>query len=176
MEKYVVESDLGLISDLVDNERLTSNDIQDAWRITEVKIASTIPYQQFLDASSKQKNEQVKTSFGYTQQQHYSPIQSKLSYQSPSISPIESDFYLAKGSLFNEYLLYREAINNLTESIKYNINNRDAYIERAMAYFELNQIDLALQDYDSAKKLTVIPPFLPSSQQSIMLADIYSKK
>ena len=66
---------------------------------------------------------------------------------------LESQVLLQQGLLYNNFLLYKESIIILTEAIKLNPLNIDAYIERAFAYFETNQLSLALIDYEEAKKL-----------------------
>lgn len=71
----------------------------------------------------------------------------------------QSEIFLQQGTLLNNLLLYHEAIECLNQSIKLNSSNRNAYIERAAAYFELDQLSLALQDYNLAKKLTHISLF-----------------
>lgn len=81
----------------------------------------------------------------------------------------QSDIFLEQGTLFNDLLLYKEAIKVLSQAIQLNPSNRDAYIERAMAYFETNQLPLALKDYEAAKKLTIAPPFKPGSHKAMMM-------
>lgn len=74
-----------------------------------------------------------------------------------------------QGSFFNSLLLYKEAIEILTLAIQLNPANRDAYIERAMAYFETNQLSLALKDYETARTLTLSPiPFQMDNQKSLI--------
>lgn len=85
----------------------------------------------------------------------------------------QSDIFLEEGTLFNSLLLYQEAIKILTQAIHLNPSNQDAYIERATAYFETNQILLALQDYEKAKKLTIIPPFKLDNDQMLIMKAIY---
>lgn len=72
---------------------------------------------------------------------------------------LESQILLQQGSLFNRLLLYKQSIRILSKAIKKNPLNAEAYIERAFAYFETNQLPLALKDYEDAKKLIVIVPF-----------------
>lgn len=81
-----------------------------------------------------------------------------------------SDIYLMQGTCFNDLNLYKQSIDFLTQSIEHNAFNQDAYIERAMAYFETDQMELALRDYESAKKLANIPPFKLSSYDSPILS------
>ncbi len=85
----------------------------------------------------------------------------------------QSDIFLEQGTLFNNFLLYKEAIQILTLVIQLNPSYRDAYIERAMAYFETNQLSLAIKDYESAKKLTIAPPFKPDCDQAMIMAAVY---
>lgn len=61
---------------------------------------------------------------------------------------------LALGTFYNDCLLYKSAIEILNLAITLNPNNRDSYIERAAAYFELGNIDEALKDYERAKAST----------------------
>lgn len=42
-----------------------------------------------------------------------------------------------------------------------------------MAYFETNQLSLALKDYESAKKLTIVPPFKSGSHKAMTMAAVY---
>lgn len=81
---------------------------------------------------------------------------------------LPSEIALKQGTSLNELLLYKDAIKILSESIKLNPSNRAAYIERATAYFETNELTLALRDYESAKKLTIMPPFKLESFQVMM--------
>lgn len=74
---------------------------------------------------------------------------------------LESQVLLKQGSLLNQLLLYKDSIDILSKAIKKDTLNIDAYIERAFAYFETNQLSLALKDYKSAKKLAVVAPFKP---------------
>lgn len=71
----------------------------------------------------------------------------------------QSHIFLEQGTLLNNLLLHKEAIQVLTQAIELVPSLREAYIERAMAYFETNQLSLALKDYELAKKLTIAPPF-----------------
>lgn len=77
-----------------------------------------------------------------------------LSNQKNPSDPFHSDVYLGQGVVYNDALLYEHAINALTESIRLNPRNREAYIERSLAYFEMKLLDLAIQDWLKAKELT----------------------
>lgn len=59
---------------------------------------------------------------------------------------------ISKGSGLNNFFLYEEALNYLNEAISLDPCSDEAYKERAFSYFELNRIDLALDDYYHVKK------------------------
>lgn len=95
-----------------------------------------------------------------------------------SLSPlrsfsIQASVLLEQGSVLNDLLLYKEAIKVLTEVIRLNPSNKDAYIERATAYFETDQLSLALQDYEAAKKLTLVQSLRSNSPPAVMGAQVY---
>ncbi len=56
-------------------------------------------------------------------------------------------------------MLYQSAIKHFNKSIKANPLNKNAYIERAYANFELNQLNLAFEDYNSILKLPTYQGF-----------------
>lgn len=60
---------------------------------------------------------------------------------------LTSDLYLKEGRLLSESLSYDEAIVALTNAIEKDPTNKDAYFERAIAYFEKGDFALALSDY-----------------------------
>lgn len=62
-------------------------------------------------------------------------------------------FCLVKGQAYNEALQFETAIQQFSKAIEYNPDMVDAYIERAIAYFELGQFDPAIEDY---KKTTFL--------------------
>jgi tetratricopeptide (TPR) repeat protein len=70
----------------------------------------------------------------------------------------QSEILLEEGTILNNLLLHKKAIEVLTQAIKLNSSNREAYLERALAYFETNQIQLALKDYEKINQLA-LPPF-----------------
>lgn len=84
----------------------------------------------------------------------------------------QSKILVERGARFNDRLLYPYAIPVLTTAIQFSSHHRDAYIERAIAYFENNQLQLALKDYERAKKLTIVVPFRASSRMK-MLDSVY---
>lgn len=55
--------------------------------------------------------------------------------------------YLLEGQVQLEYGLYAEAIIGLTTAIHKNPEMKEAYFERAAAYFELGQFEQAIEDY-----------------------------
>jgi tetratricopeptide (TPR) repeat protein len=55
--------------------------------------------------------------------------------------------YLLKGQVQSEGCLFADAIVDLTTAIQKNPSMKEAYLDRAAAYFELGQFDQALQDY-----------------------------
>ena len=57
------------------------------------------------------------------------------------------DQLISEASSHNAYFLYEDAVKFLDEAIKLNPYEKEAYKERAFSYFELNRIDLALEDY-----------------------------
>ena len=60
---------------------------------------------------------------------------------------LTSDLYLKEGRLLSECLSYDEAIIALTRAIEKDSANKDAYFERAIAYFETGDFSKALSDY-----------------------------
>lgn len=74
------------------------------------------------------------------------------------IGKSHTEVFLARGTIFNQLMLYPEAIKSLTQAIQADNGNKNAYIERAFAYFETGRLGLALQDYESAKELTIRSP------------------
>lgn len=73
-----------------------------------------------------------------------------LFYFAKLFAAIEVSSLINEASAHNTYFLYEDAINLLDEAIKRNPYEREAYKERAFSYFELNRIDLALEDYKRA--------------------------
>ncbi len=57
---------------------------------------------------------------------------------------------ITEGSACNNHFLYEEAIKHLDEAIKRRPFEKEAYKERSFSYFELDKIDLALEDYHRA--------------------------
>lgn len=66
------------------------------------------------------------------------------------LNNLNAQAYLLKGQMESEVGLYAEAVIALTEAIKKNPLEKEAYLERASAYFELGDFDLSLSDYLSS--------------------------
>lgn len=92
---------------------------------------------------------------------------------STNIFSQEALIFLEQGTLLNNLLLYKDAIYILTKAIKLNPFCREAYIERSIAYFETNQLSLALEDYERAKKLTIVPPLKSNSYNSMVMSSLF---
>jgi tetratricopeptide (TPR) repeat protein len=72
---------------------------------------------------------------------------------------LTSDLYLKEGRLLSECLSYDEAIVALTKAIEKDSGNKDAYFERAIAYFETGDFSKALSDFlDSGIRSKKIDP------------------
>lgn len=63
------------------------------------------------------------------------------------------EIWISEGSGHNNFLLYEEALKFLDKAIKENPSAEEAYKERALSYFDLNKIDLALRDYEKVVSL-----------------------
>ena len=61
--------------------------------------------------------------------------------------PLPAEVYFYKGMLESEIGAYAAAVESLSKVIKENSENREAYFERAVAYYELGEFDLSLEDY-----------------------------
>jgi tetratricopeptide (TPR) repeat protein len=66
----------------------------------------------------------------------------------------QSEIYLLLGQSYSQALDYTNAVTALTKVIECDSKNSEAYIERAIAYFELGHFDLALSDFLSSGKTT----------------------
>ena len=64
---------------------------------------------------------------------------------------IDPEFSLEEGAFLNDLLLYKDAITMISDSIR-KVPQRDAYVERAGAFFEIGELSLALKDYAKAQK------------------------
>ena len=76
----------------------------------------------------------------------------QLAQERNQIYALDTHFYENLGVTFIEGMAYEKAVEALTEAIKQNPKNKDAYFQRAAAYFELGEFDLSLADYLSSEK------------------------
>ena len=65
---------------------------------------------------------------------------------------LTSEMYSQEGQAYCELGLYDKAVSSLTEAIKRDPNNKEAYFHRAAAYFETGNFDQALKDYLISKE------------------------
>lgn len=72
-----------------------------------------------------------------------------FSNETPYISNNE-ELYFIHGKSLSEANLYDQAIVALSKAISINPKNKEAYLERAVAYFETGNFNLALTDYISS--------------------------
>jgi tetratricopeptide (TPR) repeat protein len=63
------------------------------------------------------------------------------------------DFFFEQGCIYNSVLMYHQAIDSLSKAIMLDPLNKEAHLERAYAYFELDQIDKSLEDFQYYKAL-----------------------
>ncbi len=78
--------------------------------------------------------EDIRKFIAYAEKNHYHDM-------------LTSDLYLKEGRLLGESLSYDEAIVALTKAIEKDSMNKDAYFERAIAYFETGDFSKALSNY-----------------------------
>ena len=78
--------------------------------------------------------EDIRRFIAYAEKNHYNDL-------------LTSDLYLKEGRLLSECFSYDEAIVALTRAIEKDAANKDAYFERAIAYFETGDFSKALSDY-----------------------------
>lgn len=60
---------------------------------------------------------------------------------------LTSEMYCQEGSIYAELGLYDQAIQSLNNALKLDPNNKGIYFKRAQSYFEIGQIDKALDDF-----------------------------
>lgn len=143
------------------------------------KNLASLFLEQYNDCLSKHANKRVeqekKIAMQFVESPIYENVLEALNYSpvhnlKPNPSPQgklwsnlrdwrRANILLEQGHLLNSLLLYPDAIEILTVACQQDPTNPDIFIERAIAYFETNQLSLALQDYSTAKKLTFTPPF-----------------
>jgi tetratricopeptide (TPR) repeat protein len=173
--KLLVNDISGLEKTVVSSKSISCLPIvQNSYDVSEFIVANlqtaNIPVELESKGMISKKNQILKKSYSKALSLNVSASSTVHSSKAIAVafSP-QSDIFLEQGTLLNDLLLYKEAIQVLTQAIQLNPSNRDAYIERAMAYFETNQLQLALKDYEAAKKLTIVPPFKPGSHKAMMM-------
>lgn len=72
------------------------------------------------------------------------------------IDQLDSKVYHDLGSVCVEVMAYDKAIKYLSEAIRLDPNNKEAYFQRATAYFETGNFDQAIQDYLMSDKTNTI--------------------
>lgn len=80
-----------------------------------------------------------------------------------------SKLYLLQGQLESEHALYGDAVIDLTKAIEKDPSLKEAYFERAAAYFELGEFDKALSDYLESGFKPAEPTVLPQLCTGIAL-------
>jgi tetratricopeptide (TPR) repeat protein len=173
--KLLVNDISGLDKTVVSSKSISCLPIvQNSYDVSEFIVANlqtaNIPVELESKGMISKKNQTLKKNYSKALSLNISASSTVHSSKAAAVvfSP-QSDIFLEQGTLLNDLLLYKEAIQVLTQAIQLNPSNRNAYIERAMAYFETNQLSLALKDYESAKKLTITPPFKPGSHKAMMM-------
>ncbi len=92
-------------------------------------------------------------------------IKASEGYEDDDLLPVEA--YLTKGVIESELCLYNEAIMSLSRVIEEDPANKEAYFERAAAYFQIGQFDLSLKDYLVCKDQAIM---VPNTQNSVDFA------
>jgi len=79
---------------------------------------------------------------------------------------LASNISLSKGKIHSELGCYDKAIQALNQAIRKNPENREAFFEKAIAHFELGQVDQVVQDFtESTWTTTPIPSTDTYSQE-----------
>lgn len=68
------------------------------------------------------------------------------------LEKLNTEFYHSLGSVCIEVMSYDKAVKYLTESIAKDPNNKSAYFDRALAFFEMGNFDQAIEDYLASDK------------------------
>lgn len=93
------------------------------------------------------------------------------------LNSLDSHFYHELGSAYVEAQVYVKGIEYLSEAIRQDPENKAAYFDRAIAYFETGNFDFAHLDYMSSDKgLISSPNLLPVSNEftNALMASIIS--
>lgn len=133
----VVEEKLGDILEIL-SEKFSALYLEEQIIYPTMEIAKEIEFIECLKQTWNQDNSSIERDIYFDE-----------SNQPPWLL---TQYYLAEGELLNDALLYNKAIEVLSKAISYNPQNSEAYAERAIAYFEIGDIDKALEDYRLAKK------------------------
>lgn len=64
-----------------------------------------------------------------------------------SVDALSANYCLSLGITYSEALNYSKAIEFLSEAIRKNPSDKEAYLQRAIAFFETNQMEEAVQDF-----------------------------
>ncbi len=170
--KLLVNDISGLEKTVVSSKSICLPTVHNSYDVSEFIVANLqtadIPVELESKGMFSKKNQILKKNYSKALSLNAAASSTVHSSKAVAFSP-QSDIFLEQGTLLNDLLLYKEAIQVLTQAIQLNPSNRNAYIERAMAYFETNQLSLALKDYESAKKLSITPPFKPGSHKAMMM-------
>lgn len=65
----------------------------------------------------------------------------------PKGDELLSQLYLLKGQVESEFILYSDAVSSLSTAIKKDPSQKDAYFERAVAYFDLGDYEKSIENH-----------------------------
>lgn len=83
---------------------------------------------------------------------------------------------IIEGSGCNNFFLYEDALKFLNEAIRRDPRVKEAYQERALTYFELDEIDLAFNDYERLTTENFFCNFQSSNSSIPILTCAHKKK
>lgn len=90
----------------------------------------------------------------------------ELASKDGSLPDLEAKIYHDLGAVFLDSQAYDNAIKYLSEAISRDPKNKQAYFDRAVAYFETGSFDLAIQDYHSCcGEIVIFEPTLNVSTE-----------
>jgi tetratricopeptide (TPR) repeat protein len=69
---------------------------------------------------------------------------------------LDAKFYHNLGSVCIEVMAYDKAVKYLSKAIKKDPDNKSAYFDRALAYFETGEFDLAINDYLTSEPKSIV--------------------
>jgi tetratricopeptide (TPR) repeat protein len=73
----------------------------------------------------------------------------------------EYEFILQLGTILNDDYLHTDAVATLNQAIDLDPSRVEGYLERAHAFFELDNVDLAVKDYKKIRRLQKKEKSLP---------------